>query len=322
MRTIRWLIILVLIAIALWRLAPEISSISSLIKYIDKVQTPWLILTVVSQAGQYFGSGWLSQVLLKIAGYRINLKNTFLISCLNVFAAHILPVGDAGMIAATFYFYRKLGVQTGSIIFLALLWPIFGGVVLLSLFLSSLFYLPKPPTLSFHPSFITLTTASVATIIGLILFWGRKTILNKLILFVARFSFFEEIRRFKNNLPIYKKNLSHNKLYAAEGLLSAFIYYLSNIATLVLSFVTFGNLPPVSVIIFAYTLSLVAGWITFAPAGIGAAEATLILVFLHFNIDATLTIAAVLVFRLITFWLPIPFGALAFKILMKKDKSK
>jgi len=48
----------------------------------------------------------------------------------------------------------------------------------------------------------------------------------------------------------------------------------------------------------------------------------LILVFLHFGTKGTLAVAAVLVFRLITFWLPIPLGALAFKILMKNSQKK
>ena len=318
---VRWLVVVILIGVAAWRLLPDFSSLPELFKYKDNILLPWLAIAVFSQTGQYIGSSWLSQVLLKIAGFRINFKNTLLISCLNVFAAHILPVGDAGMIAATFFFYRKLGVPATNIIFLALLWPIFGGIVLLTLFLTSLFFLPMTPNLSFQPSFVSLTVINILTIIGIIIFWKRKTVIRKLTVFLLKFPAFHEIVKFKHNLPVYRKSFLRNKLYVAEALIAAVLYYVSNILTLIFSFIAFGSLPPLSVIIFAYVLSLLAGWVTLAPAGIGAAEATLILVFLHFNVDATLSLATVLVFRLITFWLPIPFGALAFRILMKKDKK-
>jgi len=181
MRNFRWLIIAILLVVAIWRLIPELSSLPSVIKYGAKIQLPWVAVAIISQTGQYLGSGWLSQVLLKIAGFRINFKNTFLISALNVFAAHILPVGDAGMIAATFYFYKKLGVPPPSIIFLAIVWPIFGGIVLISLFATSIFYLPKTPNLSFHPSIVTITSITVAATFAIILFSKRQLILRKII---------------------------------------------------------------------------------------------------------------------------------------------
>ena len=61
--------------------------------------------------------------------------------------------------------------------------------------------------------------------------------------------------------------------------------------------------------------------ITLAPAGIGAAEASLILIFLGAHIDPPIAVGATLIYRFISFWLPIPAGFLAFYSLKKESNG-
>ena len=119
-------------------------------------------------------------------------------------------------------------------------------------------------------------------------------------------------------MPAYAKGLFKNKILFIEVLIAAAIYYVSNIATLTASFLTFGHFPNLAIVTTAYTLSLLLGWATLVPAGLGTAEATLILVFLHYNMDPVITLAAVLLFRILNFWLPIPTGLFSY-LSLKKD---
>ncbi len=325
MRHLRWIIILTLVAIAIWRLTPHLGDFSKVLSLKNQIHPFWLIMALFTQIGQYIGDGWLSQVLLRIIGFRISFKETIKIASLNVFAANILPVGEAGSLATTFYFYKKLGVTVQQIIFLSVSWTIITISVLISVFLISLLFLPELPSLPITPAYLLI--ASIITILIVLDFFilERKIVLpyikNILRKYFGKFSFYEELSKFKNNIPEYRKILFRDKILLAQVIIAAQIYYFANIATLSFSFLAFGHTPNLAVVTAAYTISLLLGWVTLAPAGIGAAEATLILIFLHFKIDAPVALASVLVFRVMNFWLPIPAGALSY-FSLKREFAK
>jgi uncharacterized membrane protein YbhN (UPF0104 family) len=110
MRYLRWLLIIILVGLAIWRLYPYLKDFEKLLELKQNINFVWLTLSAFLIVGQYFGDGWLSQILLQIAGYKINLKTTIKIASIDVFAAHLLPIGEAGVIATVAYFYKKIGV--------------------------------------------------------------------------------------------------------------------------------------------------------------------------------------------------------------------
>jgi len=238
-------------------------------------------------------------------------------------------MGEAGAFATTIYFYRKLGVSKQGMIFLAAGWSVATNLVLFLIFLLSLTLTPQHPNLPFKPSTVSLYMIVFLTTISLFLFLTRKTLFPKIRKLIEKNSWGKEVFEFINNydyskkgFAYYKEALISHKALALQACLAAVIYYVTNVATLSFSFLTFGSLPPIALVALAYTLSLVAGWITLAPAGIGATEATLVLIFLQYNVDPAQTLAAVLVFRLITFWIPIPAGFLSYMSLKKEVAEK
>lgn len=283
-------------------------------------------MALFAQIGQYIGDGWLSKVLLKIIGFKINFKQTIRIASLNVFAAHILPIGEAGSLATVFYFYRKLGVSIQQFIFLSVCWSIATISVLISIFLISLLFLPELPNIPIKP--IYLFFVSIIGILLLIDFFilKRKILLPRLKQFLKKYfgrhEIYTEISKFKNNIPQYRKTLFKDKILLIQIILAALTYYIANITALSFSFLAFGHIPNLAVVATAYAISLLLGWITLAPAGIGTAEATLILIFLHFKIEAPTALASVLVFRMMNFWLPIPAGAFSYFSLKREIAKK
>jgi len=146
MRFVRWSLILILISLAVWRLYPYFKDFERFLELKQNINFVWLTLSALLIVGQYFGDGWLSQILLQIAGYKINLKNTIKIASIDVFAAHLLPIGEAGVIVTVAYFYKKIGVKVQDIVFLALTWAIVTNFVLVAFLLTSALFLPKLPT--------------------------------------------------------------------------------------------------------------------------------------------------------------------------------
>jgi uncharacterized protein (TIRG00374 family) len=61
-----------------------------------------------------------------------------------------------------------------------------------------------------------------------------------------------------------------------------------------------------------FFIGMTANLIPFVPAGVGAVDAGMIGTFVLFGFPEAEVFAAILIYRLVAFWLPIPPGVLAF----------
>jgi uncharacterized protein (TIRG00374 family) len=86
----------------------------------------------------------------------------------------------------------------------------------------------------------------------------------------------------------------------------------ANIAILWASFHAFDVSVPLGVVIQGFFLGTLANLFPFAPGGVGAVDAGLIGAFVLFGVPSGDVFPAVLTYRVIAFWLPIPPGIIAF----------
>ena len=89
-------------------------------------------------------------------------------------------------------------------------------------------------------------------------------------------------------------------------------FWAASIGVLWASFHAFGVKVPLAVVVQGYFLGMVANLFPLAPAGVGAVDAGMIGAFVLFGIPEETVFPAILVFRLISFWMPIPPGVVAF----------
>ena len=74
---------------------------------------------------------------------------------------------------------------------------------------------------------------------------------------------------------------------------------------------------PLGVVVQGFFLGMVANLFPLAPGGVGAVDAGMIGAFVLFGLPGDEVFAAVLTYRVIAFWLPIPPGIIAFFQLRK-----
>jgi uncharacterized membrane protein YbhN (UPF0104 family) len=89
-------------------------------------------------------------------------------------------------------------------------------------------------------------------------------------------------------------------------------FWAANVGILWASFKAFGVHVPLAVVIQGFFLGMVANLFPLAPAGVGAVDAGMIGAFVLFGIPETTVFPAILVYRMVAFWLPLPFGLVAF----------
>lgn len=99
---------------------------------------------------------------------------------------------------------------------------------------------------------------------------------------------------------------------AGLAIIGAIGFWAANIGILWASFKAFGIAIPFGVVVMGFFIGMTANLIPFVPAGVGAVDAGMIATFVLFGFPEAEVFAAILIYRLVAFWLPIPPGVLAF----------
>jgi uncharacterized protein (TIRG00374 family) len=89
-------------------------------------------------------------------------------------------------------------------------------------------------------------------------------------------------------------------------------FWAANIGILWASFEAFGGQVPFGVLVQGFFVGMAANLIPSPAGGVGAVDAGMIGAFAIFGIDNSVVFPAVLTYRVIAFWLPIPPGIVAF----------
>jgi glycosyltransferase 2 family protein len=104
----------------------------------------------------------------------------------------------------------------------------------------------------------------------------------------------------------------------AEGFGGALLLSLSYILCLSACVAAFGRSVPIAKIGFVYLTGSAIGSIIPTPGGLGAVEAALTAGLTAAGVPGAVAVSAVLLFRLLTFWLPVPLGWGALNFLERK----
>jgi hypothetical protein len=101
------------------------------------------------------------------------------------------------------------------------------------------------------------------------------------------------------------------ELLTRAGIWAAANWLLDASSLWVFLFAFGAHVSPINVLV-AYGLANILAFIPLTPSGLGVIELTLIAVLKGFGVPAGVAAAGVLSWRLVNFWLPIPFGGVSY----------
>lgn len=315
----RILLVAIVVLIIYPKLKDSIHEIPSLLVQSNKYL---LIAILFFQIIKYIFDGWLSQILLKIVNHTIKLWDTFRIAVLSIIGSQFFPL--VGMAFATYYFYKKIKVSTSAIFFLIATWTFFIYATNMLIFMIDVLFFRLSAISGTLQRLISLLIFFLITLTTILYFLFLKNT-EKLAAFIkfitdrvnriVRLLFKKPqlidptkpayfIKSFHNNLQIFKDN----KLKILEALLAAILFYIADVATLYFSFLVFGYSPDLSLLIFGFTLALAFAFLTFIPESPGVMEASFAGAFIALGFPAHIALLASILFRIFSFWLPLPFA--------------
>jgi uncharacterized membrane protein YbhN (UPF0104 family) len=123
--------------------------------------------------------------------------------------------------------------------------------------------------------------------------------------------------RVRNVWPRVLEAIS-NPMRLALGGSANLLLTASFVVALVASILAVGGHPPVLATTIVFLGGNVVGSAAPTPGGVGAVEAALTAGLSAIGIPVHIGIPAVLIFRLVTYWLPIPLGWIAFVLLQRR----
>ena len=321
------LIILILVAIGIYFLIPKLVGVKEEMKLLSQVKLIYIVLGILGEVISYTAAAFLLRLVIIRLKYHLRFKDLIRMSTVGTFALHFFPISGAGESTVNYYLLRAQKVSSGDALFVFIIRGIFLYLAFFLLFAAGLIITPIHPNLTLNQKIISIV---LFVVIIFTTFWVRYLYHNKDRFWSVGYKFLGTINYLSRKL--FKKSVFsaetveiiisdiyegfHKFSQKREDWLPAIgwgtIYWLADMLCLFFSLLAFGYLVHPGVLIFAYCLATLLGLVSFIPGGVGVVEGTMSLTLISLGVPAGLALFAVLLFRLLSFWLIMPVGLVSF----------
>jgi len=272
---------------------------------LKNVHWGWSIVALCLSVATYFGATW------SLAGFvleRLNLVRTFLTQIAGSFVTLVTPAAVGG-VALNLRFLRKSGVASADAAASVGVSQVFAFALHLTLLIIFAALTGASKHNSLRPPgwvYIALAVLVVVALIVLAFPAGRRLVRSRVAPALG-----QVIPRL---LDVAQRP---GKL--AEGIGGAVLITSSYILCLDASVRALGGSLPLASIAVVYLTGNAIGSVVPTPGGLGAVEAALSAGLTAAGLPGTTAVSAVLLFRTLTFWLPVPLGWASMNYLLRHD---
>lgn len=290
------------------------------------VSAPWVLVAVVAEVASYLARGAAEAVVLRRGTQpdapRAGVTVLSAATLAGDAAAYCLPFGFAasGVVTVRALTRRGVGAAIATWTFAVSQMFYVGSVAVLTLVAVEIAGDADPiPGLGAA----SLGLIVVLAVVGLLVVAGRRSHAVRSVGRSVRDATVGRVRsrtagRVARWWRAQTSQLRSVRLSAGAGfavLAWMLVSWLTDIAVLGIAYEALGASPPWLGLLLAYCAGQVAAALPVTPGGIGAVEGSLTLALVAFGGAETITLAAVLLYRLIAYWGCIPVGGVAWAVL-------
>lgn len=297
------LLLLILTAAAVYVLLPQFGDFRSSWHLLSHPRTSSTATAVALTFATYAAAAGTYRFL---AFKRLMFGRTLLVQLAAMFINRLLPAG-IGALGANYLYLRHerhKASQAASIVAINNLLGFLGHGILLA---GTLLVLGSPAltTSTRHglsPALvIKVAVVSLAILLVLALVFGRQRVAKTL-------------TDIKEQLLSYR----HRPWSLVAALATSITLTLCNVLSLVYCLHALGLQLPFAAVLLVFTLGVGSGAAVPTPGGLGGFEAGLAAGFVAYNIDPAPALGVALLYRLVSYWLPLGAGAVAFVVCQRQ----
>jgi len=315
-------VVLVLVLLgAIYFLFPKLVGLGDALSKLDDADPLWIGIAVAFNVAAY--ATYIALFKAVVGGDVLRLKwiETYEINMAGVAATLLFSAGGAGGVALTYWALRKAGmarreVGRRMIAFVSLHYLFYPfALILFGVLLRTGVMNGKG---SVELTIVPAAVAGLLLIVGVLITLIPPDLDHRL----TRFAHSERSQQILEKVGKVPATLGEGFRFALGlfahpsrgglAVIGAAGFWAFSIGVLWASFHAFGVHVPLAVVVQGYFLGMVANLFPLAPAGVGAVDAGMIGAFVLFGIPEETVFPAVLIFRLVSFWMPIPPGIFAF----------
>jgi uncharacterized protein (TIRG00374 family) len=320
-RLVQTCVVVVVLLGAIYFLFPKLVGLGDSLSRLGQAEPVWIGVAVGFNVLAYATYIALFKAVVGGDVLRLRWSETYEINLAGVAATRLFSAGGAGGIALTYWALRKAGLPRRDaarrmIAFVSLQYAFYPiALIVFGVLLRTGVLNGKS---SVELTIIPAAIAGFLLIVGILITLIPPDLERRL----TRFAHSDRSRQWVRTAAKVPATLGEGFRFAfslfahpSQGglaVIGAAGYWTANIGILWASFHAFGVHVPLAVVIQGFFLGMVANLFPFAPAGVGAVDAGMIGAFVLFGIPEEAVFPAILVFRLVSFWMPIPPGIFAF----------
>jgi uncharacterized membrane protein YbhN (UPF0104 family) len=286
-------LLLLALLIGVYFLIPQLGGFRDTLVVIRHASWPWLVVGLVASNLTFFAGAVTQYAAGNFTG---RMADIILLQFDGSFVSHFLPF-NVGAIDLTARYYQKLGRHQAQAITLATI-PIIFGIITIVIMVA----IVSPLTLThfadrLHPSQLS----------G---WWVALAIVGILIGILAAAKYRQTVRTLAGEVLTSLRGINDLRQVGILVAGSVANTLMSAIALLASVMAVYASAALVGILVL-YVTALLVSEIAPTPGGIGAIEAVLVLGLVAMGLSLSQAAAATVIFRLLTFWLPIIPGGLA-----------
>ena len=293
----RYILVLLLLVLAIYVLVPQIGDFRSSWHYLRHPAPAWTIAAAGLTMTTYLSAA-LNYRFLALRPLRYG--QTVVVQLAAMFINRLLP-GGIGALGANYAYLHRQGHTSAQAASVVALNNLLGAVANGLLVTFSLVFLSSNVTVA--PDYDRGTGLWLKLAVALVLLGGLALVLGR-----------QRFKRQASELRIQLKAYQRQTWRVPSALITAMLLTLGNVFCLWACAVALGIHLPFVVILLILSFGVGTGAATPTPGGLGGFEAGLAAGFIAYHVASPAALAVALLYRLISYWLPIVLGAPALAV--------
>ena len=316
----------VLIIVAIYVVFPKLVGLDDAMRKLDEATWYWIVLAIgfnVAAFGAYVAlfRGVLGGTRDDDVHRRLDLRASYLITMAGLAATRIFSAAGAGGVVLTYWALRKAGMPRRRsacrmVAFLVLTYGVYTFALVSFGILLRTHVLPGDAP--FGGTVVPAIVAAIAIAVFLLIALIPDDVERRIQSFAGGYRRTRYLTRVAKGPATVASGVRtaidfvRNPNRGALAVGGAVGFWAANIAVLWACFEAFGGDVPIAVLVQGFFVGMAANLIPSPAGGVGSVDAGMIAAFVLFGIDESTVFPAVLAYRVIAFWLPIPPGIVAF----------
>ena len=318
---LRYLIGLALAGIALEAVFGKRDELSGASSYLNHVNWAWIVLAIVSEGACLVAFGLLQRRLLAAGRLDVSLRYTTTLTLAAYSIQNSLPGGPAWSGVYAFRQFRKRGASDALAAWTLIVGSLLSQVTLVMIAAVGL------AVAGGNDSGLRWVIVTLVGFAALSLWlWRHRELVERATLAAIRLS--QRVIHRPGDDAADRIHTTFDRLAAisptrtewAWSTTFAALNWLGDAACLAVAYLAVGVAIPWRGLLLAYGAAQLAANLPITPGGLGVVEGSLTIALVAYGGSHASTVAAVLLYRLVSFWLPLPIGWSAGAALAIRDR--